>query len=166
MGAMSYEAVVEKGTITIYSTNFFEKDVYWYGTCHADELDAENKLISKKIEREEERDFFDDFFGRGMLNNHFNESTAYEKEILFTEDSLTFAYDFGGMIVNQVTLYKENNKRPQNDSNAIGNGETETYEPYVIPRDETKPHNDSDENKKDDKQNEDIVLPEGDIFSL
>ena len=46
IGAMSYEAVVEKGTITIYSTSFFNKEVYWYGTCHADELDEENKLFS------------------------------------------------------------------------------------------------------------------------
>lgn len=123
--AMGYEAVVEKGTITIYSTSFFEKEIYWYGTCHANELDEENKLISKRIERERKRDIFGFGFG---FSSGINESRAREKVILFTEDSLTFIYDFSGMSVSQVTLYKENAKRkkPNNDSNAEKLPEIET----------------------------------------
>lgn len=177
-GAMSYEAVVEKGTITIYSTSFFNKEVYWYGTCHADELDEENKLISKRIEKEDDNGIYDDIFGFRFFRNNLNESRASEKEILFTENSLTFIYDFSGMSVSQVTLYKEDNKKTKNDSNAIEVPETETYEPYIVPRaDEKKDNKKNDDKKKDDSKQQDekndknnnsndIVLPEGDIYNL
>ena len=172
-GTMGYEAVVENGTITIYNTSFFNKEVYWYGTCHANELNADNKLISQRLEREKSRSFYDDFFGNSFFGRSMNESRASEKEILFTEDSLTFVYDFSGMAVSQVTLYKETNKKRQNDSNAIEVPETETYEPYVIPRDDNrnKPNDENKGNKNDEttKGSDDdssVVLPEGDVYSL
>ena len=147
-GIMNYEAVVEDGTITIYSTSFFEKEVYWYGTCHADDLDENNILVSKKLERERNRSWFG--FGSGM-----NESYASEKKIKFTEDSLTFVYDFSGMSVSEVTLYKETTKRPKNNSNADELPETETY-PYIAPVPETK----------ESEKESDIAVPSGDVYSL
>ena len=97
-GMMGYEAVVDAGTITIYSTSFFEKTVYWYGTCNSYELDSDNKLISKKLDTGRSNSWFSFDFG-------MDRSGVTEKEILFTDNSLTFIYDMGGMAINQVTLY-------------------------------------------------------------
>lgn len=130
VGTMQFEAVVEAGTITIYNTSFFRKEVYWYGTCHQNELDKENKLMSERLEHESNRRR--SFFDIGGLN----ESRASKREILFTEDSLTFVYDFSGMAMNQVTLYKDTAKKKRsNDSNADQIPETETY-PYIEPSQE------------------------------
>ena len=108
-----YEAVVENGEITIYSISPFNTEVYWYGTCNQSDLDANNKLVSKKIQTARDRDWFFSDFGFG-----FGKSGAYEKEIEFTENSLTFIYDMSGMAISQETLYKEVKRITENDSNA------------------------------------------------
>lgn len=97
---MGYEAVVENGTIAIYSISFFEKELYWFGTCNASDMNEENIIVSKRLETGRSNSWFG--FGFGM-----NRSRVAEREILFTEDSLTFVYDMSGMAINRVTLYKD-----------------------------------------------------------
>lgn len=149
---MGYEAEVDKGTITIYSISPFEKNIYWYGTCNASELDKDNKIISKRLEIENNRNWFFSDFGMGR-------SGAREKEILFTENSLTFIYDMSGMAINQVTLYKESSKRKNSefDSNAERLPETIPIIPYEIP-------NEKPGESETGKQNE--TLPKGEDYSL
>ena len=129
-GMMGYEAIVENGTITIYSITPFERSLYWHGTCNASELDKDNKLISRRIETESDRNwFFSDFGSMGK-------SRMSSKEILFTDTSLTFIYDMSGISVSQETLYKKIEEKHYNgfDSNA----ET-PYPGYVVPS-EPLPH--------------------------
>ena len=113
---MGYEAIVENGTIAIYNTSFFEKELYWYGTCNANEMNEENIIVSKRLETGRDNSWFGFSFGFGM-----NRSRVAEREILFTEDSLTFIYDMSGMAINRVTLYKDGSKERKGgayDSNA------------------------------------------------
>ena len=112
---MGYEAIVDNGTIAIYSISPFERSLYWYGTCNANELDENNKLISQRLETESDRNwFFSDFGSMGR-------SKVRAKEILFTDNSLTFIYDMSGMAISQETLYKQVEERKGGsgfDSNA------------------------------------------------
>lgn len=154
--AMTFEAIVEKGTITIYNTSFMRKEVYWYGTCHQSDLNEENILMSERLEHESSKNR--SFFDMGSMN----ESKASKREIFFTEDSLTFVYDFSGMAVNQVTLYKEISKKRKNDSSADMVPETETY-PYIEPSPTTPPKNDTPKDN-DSKNNIEENLDDGAIL--
>lgn len=160
---MGYEAKVENGTITIYSIGPFDKNVYWYGTCKANELDENNKLISKRIETQRERNWFFSDFGFGL-----NRSGVKEKEILFTNNSLIFIYDMNGMAVSQEILYKESEterKKGSYDSNAEKENpnyiEPSKPLPHEIPRGETVPA--PTETPKDPPINS---VPNGDNYSL
>ena len=160
-GVMSYEAVVENGTITIYSNSFFDRDVYWYGTCNANEMNNENIILSKRLATEADNSFFGFSFGS------INRSRATEKEILFTEDSLTFVYDMGGMAVQQVTLQKEGaSKKKYNEFDSDAEKKDPNYQPPTIPMPgppgQTKPT----EPPTTEAPTEDIALPEGDSYSL
>lgn len=127
-GIMNYEAVVEDGTITIYSTSFFEKDIYWYGTCIANEMNENNIIVSRRLATNDEYDFFG--FGFGSMNR----SRATEKEILFTDDSLTFIYDMSGMAVQRVTLQKEGaNKKKYNEFDSNAEKADPNYKDPTIP---------------------------------
>lgn len=138
-GGFVDKAIVENGTITIYSMSVFEPEVYWYGTCHQSDLNEKNILISERIESEGNRSR--SIFDFGGLNR----SRVREREILFTENSLTFVYDMNGMSVNQITLYKENVGKRKNDSNADELPHPETYEiepsnpPKTEPKEEVVP---------------------------
>lgn len=166
-GTMGYEAIVDNGTITIYSVTPFDKSVYWYGTCESDKLDENNKLISKRLQTERERNnsIFDFGFGFDFdMGLGMNKSGAREKEILFTKDSLTFIYDMSGMDISQETLYKENSikrKSNENDSNAEKADpnyvEPSKPLPHEIPRGQEVPttERETDETKEID------VLTEG-----
>ncbi len=138
---MGYEAVVEDGTIAIYSTSFFDRELYWYGTCNAHELNDQNIIVSKRLATDQDNSFFGFGFGFGM-----NRSRASEREILFTEDSLTFVYDVAGMAMNNVTLYKTDAGKKKVDpygSNAEKADpnyvEPSQPLPHELPRGETAP---------------------------
>ena len=162
-GMMGYEAVVDAGTITIYSTSFFEKSVYWYGTCNSYELDSDNKLISKKLDTGRSNSWFSFDFG-------MDRSGVTEKEILFTENSLTFIYDMGGMAINQVTLYKEGSdkKHSEFDSNAEKADpnyvEPSKPLPHEIPRGQEAPTTEAPTEKPTENPN--VIVPEGNNYSL
>lgn len=162
VGIMNYEAVVEEGTITIYSTSFFEKNVYWYGTCIANEMNEDNIIVSRRLATNDDYDFFG--FGFGSMNK----SRAAEKEILFTSDSLTFIYDMGGMAVQRVTLQKEGaSKKKYNEFDSNAEKADPNYKDPTIPlppppgqteRPTEPPTTEAPKN--------DVTLPEGDNFSL
>lgn len=159
-GMNAYEAVVDEGTITIYSTSFFSRDVYWYGTCNSYELDENNTLISKKLDTGRNRGFFSFDFG-------MDKSGMTEKEIVFTEDSLTFIYDMSGMAINRVTLYKEESQKKGNEFDSNAEKADPNYVepskplPHEIPRGETVPPTTEAETETETK-----ALPEGDNYSL
>ena len=159
-GVMSYEAVVEDGTITIYSTSFFERETYWYGTCISSEMNEENIVISRRLATNDDYSFF----GFGSMNK----SRASEKEILFTNDSLTFIYDMAGMAVQRVTLQKvEASRKRYNEFDSNAEKADPNYKDPTIPlppppgqteRPTEPPTTEAPQN--------DIILPDGDNVSL
>ena len=157
---MGYEAVVDAGTITIYSTSFFNKSVYWYGTCNTYELDDDYKLISKKLETEKNNSWFSFDFG-------INKSGLIEKEIQFTENSLTFIYDIGGMSINQVTLYKEESEKKGGEFDSNAEKADPNYVepskplPHEIPRGQEAPTTEAPTTEAPKE-----VMPEGNNYSL
>ena len=155
---MGYEAVVEAGTITIYSTSFFEKNIYWYGTCHANELDENYKLVSKRLETNERRSIFD--FGSSL-----NRSMVSEREILFTEDSLTFVYDFSGMAVERVTLYKQNTGKRKSEYDSNADKLDPNYVDPTLPTPGPPGQTTEKPTEKPKEESKDIV-PSEDLFSL
>lgn len=161
-GMMGYEAKVEAGTITIYSTSFFEKSVYWYGTCNANELDENNKLISKRLDTGRSNSWFSFDFG-------LNKSGMSEKEILFTEDSLTFIYDMSGMAINQITLYKEGGQKKYNEFDSNAEKADPNYVepsqplPHEIPRGQEAP---TEAPTEKPTENPNVTVPEGNNYSL
>lgn len=158
-GMMGYEAKVEAGTIIIYSTSFFEKSVYWYGTCNANELDENNKLISKRLDTGRSNSWFSFDFG-------LNKSGMSEKEILFTEDSLTFIYDMSGMAINQITLYKEGDQKKYNEFDSNAEKADPNYVepsqplPHEIPRGQEAPTTEAPTTAPKD------IAPQGDNYTL
>lgn len=162
-GISSYEAVVDAGTITIYSISFFEKTVYWYGTCNSQELDENNKLISKRLDTGRSDSWFSFDFG-------FGKSGASEKEILFTENSLTFIYDMRGMAINQVTLYKEGAQKKYNEFDSNAEKADPNYVepskplPHEIPRGQEAPTTEAPTEKPTENPN--VVVPGGNNYSL
>ena len=161
-GISSYEAVVDAGTITIYTTSFFEKKVYWYGTCNSQELDENNKLISKRLDIGRSNSWFSFDFG-------FDKSGASEKEILFTENSLTFIYDMSGMAINQVTLYKEGAKKKYSEFDSNAEKADPNYVepskplPHEIPRGQEAP---TEAPTEKPTENSNVTVPEGNNYSL
>ena len=161
-GISSYEAVVDAGTITIYSTSFFERTVYWYGTCNSQELDENNKLISRRLDSGRSNNWFSFDFG-------FEKSGASEKEILFTENSLTFIYDMSGMAINQVTLYKEGAQKKYNEYDSNAEKADPNYVepskplPHEIPRGQEVPTEPPTEKPT---ENPNVTVPEGNNYSL
>lgn len=139
---MGYEAVVENGTITIYSLSPFRKEIYWYGTCNPMNNGDKDKIevVSEKIDRGN-NGFFGGF---GSFGSFGNESGALQKTIVFYEDSLVFVYDMGGFNVRKEKLYKLEDKTA-NDSNAEKLPETIPRETIPTPNDETKPSEDKKE---------------------
>ena len=93
-----------------------------------------------------------------------------EKEILFTENSLTFIYDMGGMAINQVTLYKEGSdkKHSEFDSNAEKADpnyvEPSKPLPHEIPRGQEAPTTEAPTEKPTENPN--VTVPEGNNYSL
>lgn len=164
VGISSYEAVVDAGTITIYSTSFFDKTVYWYGTCEASELDENNKIISKRIETEKRNSWFSFDFG-------MEKSGVSEKEIYFTEDSLTFVYDMAGMSIHQITLYKDEAKKKYNEYDSNAEKADPNYVepskplPHEIPRGQEVPKEPTTE-APTTAPNEDLIIPGGENFDL
>lgn len=162
-GISSYEAVVDAGTITIYSISFFEKTVYWYGTCNSWELDNNNKLISRRLDTGRGNSWFSFDFG-------FGKSGASEKEILFTEDSLTFIYDMSGMAINQVTLYKEGAQKKYNEFDSNAEKADPNYVepskplPHEIPRGQEAPT--TEVPTEAPTENPDVIVPGGNNYSL
>ncbi len=162
-GMMGYEAKVEAGTIIIYTTSFFDKSVYWYGTCNANELDENNKLISKRLDTGRSNSWFSFDFG-------LNKSGMSEKEILFTEDSLTFIYDMSGMAINQITLYKEGGQKKYNEFDSNAEKADPNYVepsqplPHEIPRGQETPTTERPTEKPTENPN--VVVPEGNNYSL
>ena len=160
--AMGYEAVVDNGTITIYKTSFFSKDVYWYGTCNSHELDSENMLISKRLDTGRNRGWFSFDFG-------MNESGVTEKQILFTDNSLTFVYDMSGMAISQVTLYKEGSDKKHNEYDSNAEKADPNYVepskplPHEIPRGQEAPTEAPTESPTE-KPN--VPVPEGNNYSI
>ena len=146
-GISSYEAVVDAGTITIYSTSFFERTVYWYGTCNSQELDENNKLISRRLDTGSSNNWFSFDFG-------FGRSGANEKEILFTENSLTFIYDMSGM----ANEYDSNAEKA--DPNYV---EPSKPLPHEIPRGQEVPTEPPTEKPT---ENPNVTVPEGNNYSL
>ena len=170
-GMMGDEAVVKDGEITIYSTSFFSREVYWHGTCNVYELDENNMLISKRLEQTRSNDPFGFGFGFGF---GMNISGAREKQIAFTDKTLTFVYDMSGMSINQVTLYKQNVEKEFGDFDSNAEKVDPNYkEPSIDlppPPGQTKekpvepPAEKSTEATTE--KNEGIILPEGEEFSL
>ena len=162
-GISSYEAVVDAGTITIYSTSFFERTVYWYGTCNSHELDENNKVISRRLDTGRSNSWFSFDFG-------FGRSGASEKEILFTENSLTFIYDMSGMAINQVTLYKEGARKKYNEYDSNAEKEDPNYVepskplPHEIPRGQEAPTTEAPTEAP--TENPDVIVPGGNNYSL
>lgn len=150
---MGYEAVVENGTITIYSLSPFRKEIYWYGTCNPMNNGDKDKIevVSEKIDRGN-NGFFGGF---GSFGSFGNKSGALEKTIVFYEDSLVFVYDMGGFNVREEKLYKLEDKTA-NDSNAEKLPETIPRETIPTPNDETKPS--EDKNESDNIGGADYVL--------
>ena len=150
---MGYEAVVENGTITIYSLSPFRKEIYWYGTCNPMNNGDKDKIevVSEKIDRGN-NGFFDGF---GSFGSFGNESGALQKTIVFYEDSLVFVYDMGGFNVREEKLYKLEDKTA-NDSNAEKLPETIPRETIPTPNDETK--SSEDKNESDNIGGADYVL--------
>ncbi len=150
---MGYEAVVENGTITIYSLSPFRKEIYWYGTCNPMNNGDKDKIevVSEKIDRGNNGLFG----GFGSFGSFGNESGALEKTIVFYEDSLVFVYDMGGFNVREEKLYKLEDKTA-NDSNAEKLPETIPRETIPTPNDETKPS--EDKNESDNIGGADYVL--------
>ena len=161
-GMMSYEAVVDDGTITIYSTSFFEREVYWYGTCISSEMNEDNIILSRRLETNDDYNFFG--FGFGSMNK----SRASEKEILFTEDSLTFIYDMSGMAVQRVTLTKQGaSKKRYNEYDSNAEKADPNYKDPTIPLPPPPGQTERPTGPPTTKApNNDIVLPEGDNYSL
>lgn len=160
-GMMSYEAIVENGTITIYSTSFFEKEIYWYGTCNANEMNADNIILSKRLATEADNSFFG--FGFGSMNR----SRVSEREILFTNDSLTFVYDMAGMAVQRVTLQKVGaSKKKYNEFDSDAEKADPNYQPPTIPLPPPPGQTRPTEPPTTEAPTEDIVLPEGDNYNL
>lgn len=161
-GMSNYEAVVDGGTITIYSISFFERSVYWYGTCNASDLDQNNKLISRKLDTGRSYSWFSFDFG-------FNRSAVTEKEILFTENSLTFIYDMSGMAISQVTLYKDESSKKYNEYDSNAEKADPNYVepskplPHEIPRGQETPTEAPTEKPTESPK---VTPPEGDNFSL
>lgn len=162
-GISSYEAVVDDGTITIYSISFFDKSVYWYGTCNSQELDENNKLISKRLDTGRSNSWFNFDFG-------FGKSGASEKEIQFTENSLTFIYDMSGMAINQVTLYKDEVKKKYNEYDSNAEKADPNYVepskplPHEIPRGQEAPTTEAPTEKPTENPN--VSVPDGNNYSL
>ena len=162
-GMIGYEAVVDAGTITIYSTSFFEKSVYWYGTCNSYELDSNNKLISKKLDTGRSNSWFSFDFG-------MDRSGVTEKEILFTENSLTFIYDMSGMAISQVTLYKEGSEKKHNEYDSNAEKADPNYVepskplPHEIPRGQEAPTTEAPTEAP--TENPTVTVPEGNNYSL
>lgn len=159
-GIMGYEAVVTDGTITIYSTSFFEREVFWYGTCISSEMNEENIILSRRLATNDEYSFF----GFGSMNR----SGASEKEILFTENSLTFIYDMAGMAVQRVTLQKvEAARKRYNDYDSNAEKADPNYKDPTIP---LPPPPGQTERPTEPPTTEapksDIIIPEGDNISL
>lgn len=162
-GIMNYEAIVEDGTIKIYSTSFFDKELYWYGTCIASEMNEENIIVSRRLPTDDEYGMFGFGFGFGSMNR----SRVSEREILFTNDSLTFVYDMSGMAVQRVTLQKVGaTKKKYNEYDSDAEKADPNYQPPTIPMPgppgQTKPT----EPPTTEAPKNDVVLPEGDNFSL
>ncbi len=161
-GIMNYEAEVSDGTITIYSTSFFEREVYWYGTCISSEMNEDNIILSRRLETNDDYNFFG--FGFGSMNK----SRASEKEILFTEDSLTFIYDMSGMAVQRVTLTKQGaSKKRYNEYDSNAEKADPNYKDPTIPLPPPPGQTERPTEPPTTKApNNDIVLPEGDNYSL
>ena len=160
-GMMSYEAIVENGTITIYSTSFFEKEIYWYGTCIASEMNEENIIVSRRLATDDEYGFFG--FGFGSMNR----SRVSEREILFTNDSLTFVYDMAGMAVQRVTLQKvDASKKKYNEFDSDAEKADPNYQPPTIPLPPPPGQTKPTEPPTTEAPTEDIILPEGDNYTL
>ena len=166
-GMMGYEAIVEDGVITIYTTSFFEKNVYWYGTCNASDLNSDNILVSRKLARQRQDDYFGFGFGFG---SSIHESGETEKQIQFTDETLTFIYDLSGMAINQVTLYKVNAEKQGGgfDSNA-DKVEPNYKEPTIDlppPPGQTKEKPTEAPTEKPTEKKDDIIMPEGPEYTL
>ena len=160
-GMMSYEAIVENGTITIYSTSFFEKEIYWYGTCIASEMNEENIIVSRRLATNDDYGFFG--FGFGSMNR----SRVSEREILFTNDSLTFVYDMAGMAVQRVTLQKvDASKKKYNEFDSDAEKADPNYQPPTIPLPPPPGQTKPTEPPTTEAPTEDIILPEGDNYTL
>ena len=159
-GMMSYEAVVDDGTITIYSTSFFEREVYWYGTCISSEMNEDNIIISRRLATNDDYSFF----GFGSMNR----SRASEKEILFTNDSLTFIYDMAGMAVQRVTLQKiEASKRRYNEFDSNAEKADPNYKDPTIPLPPPPGQTERPtEPPTTEAPNNDIILPDDNNVSL
>ena len=170
-GMMEYEAIVEDGTITIYSYSFLEKNVYWYGTCNQEQLNSENILVSKKLARGRQDNFFGFGFGFGTS---MHESGVTEKQIKFTDKSLTFVYDINGMSVHQVTLYKVNAERDSGNFDSNADKLDPNYKEPTIdlppPPGQTKEksteESTEESTEKPTEKNDEIVMPEGEVYSL
>ena len=170
-GMMGYEAVVKDGEITIYSTSFFNREVYWHGTCNVNELDDKNMLISRRIDQSRNNDPFGFGFGFGF---GMNTSGAREKQIAFTDKTLTFVYDMSGMSINQVTLYKQNIERQFGDFDSNAEKVDPNYKEPTIdlppPPGQTKERQEETQTEQSTEatteKNDDIILPEGQEFSL
>ena len=97
-------------------------------------------------------------------------SGVTEKEILFTDSSLTFIYDMGGMAINQVTLYKEggDKKHSEFDSNAEKADpnyvEPSKPLPHEIPRGQEAPTTEAPTEAPTENPN--VTVPEGNNYSL
>lgn len=165
-GMTSYEAIVEDGVITIYSTGFFEKTIYWYGTCNASDLNSDNILISRKLARQRQNDFFGFGFGFG---SSINESGANEKQIKFTDKTLTFVYDLSGMSINQVTLYKINVENQVGGFDSNADKLDPNYKDPTIdvppPPGQTK-ERPTEPPTTEAPKNDGIILPDGPEYSL
>ena len=166
-GMMGYEAVVKDGTITIYSTSFFEREVYWYGTCNVEELDEKNMLISRRLEQERRNEPFGFGFGFGF---GMNLSGVREKQIAFTDKTLTFIYDMSGMSINQVTLYKQNVEKQYGDFDSNAEKVDPNYkEPSIDlppPPGQTKEKPTEAPTEKPTEKKDDVIMPDGPEYSL
>lgn len=161
-GLMNYEAIVENGTITIYSTSFFEKELYWYGTCIASEMNEENIIVSRRLATDDEYGIFG--FGFGSMNR----SRVSEREILFTNESLTFVYDMAGMAVQKVTLQKVGaEKKKYNEYNSDADKADPNYKDPTIPLPPPPGQTERPtEPPTTEQPRNDDVIPEGDTYSL
>ena len=164
-GMMDYEAIVEDGVITIYSTSFFEKNIYWYGTCNAADLNSNNILVSRKLARQRQSDFFGFGFGSSI-----HESGANEKQIQFTDKTLTFVYDLSGMSINQITLYKLNAEKQDGGFDSNADKVDPNYKEPTIdlppPPGQTKEKPTETPTEKPTERKDDITMPDGPEYSL